>query len=266
MQKLLKVCEEWESEFGMQWSPNKCTILSRKPQQGPRLELAGQKLEEHLKSKFLGVTVSLRGVENNQTGHRMQAARLRLNQLRTIGFGRTGFGIGLGDRLYKTFVRSVMEFAIHLTPLSRKDIGIMNSVEMRAMGYLIKGFKRGHMERLRKITGLPPARERRMHLREKLRARLTAKTEDLRTPTRPLERLIARKDLEELQKQDDGPTDSNPLATLAAKWKEKERKYKNQIPVQRRCGSAPIMKLREKHHLAMATHWHLGHFPKKVDT
>ena len=265
LQKLLQICENWAEDHGMEWAANKCAVICKRPSSGPSLQLACKKLQELIKCRYLGVTISAQGIEQDMTRQRLQAARGRLNELRKVGFGRTAFGISLGLRLYKTFVRPMYEFAIYLTPLSRKDEGLISGFESQAIGLLVKGFKRGFMPRLRKILGLQGVRARRAHLREKLRKRLTSKVEDTSTTVTAEEKWVATLDQAERNRDREGEKSSNTLEELSQVWRANEIAYKNKIPVQKGCGAIPAMYLKQKSHQAMATHWYLGWFPKRPD-
>ena len=57
--------------------------------------------------------------------------------------GRGGMSIGLGAKLYKMFIRPLLEFASHLTPLTGQDTQAVEALEYDAMRGLIRGLRKG---------------------------------------------------------------------------------------------------------------------------
>ena len=111
-------------------------------------------------------------------GTRMKAARLRISKLQYLEMENSGMSPRLGLRFYKIFVRPLAELAAHFAPLTTRDLKAMNDLEADAIGRFVKGFRRGTMQRLRAIVGLPPFYNRREHLKLNMKVRLANRTEE----------------------------------------------------------------------------------------
>ena len=105
-----------------EWSVDKSLVLCAPDLPGPALTLAGEPLREDREGRYLGVPIDPSGLTPSLFKSRLNAAKARLAQLQYLGLRQKGICIGLGTRLYKIFVRSLMEFAIHLTPLDNKAL------------------------------------------------------------------------------------------------------------------------------------------------
>lgn len=114
MKHLLEICDKWAVEFGLVLSAEKCVILGKR--KGAPVQLHGRTLRKAKKCKYLGMVASPQGIHDDLLEKMIQTACLRLGELKSIRFKENGAGMGLGVRLFKTFLLSLWEFAAHITP------------------------------------------------------------------------------------------------------------------------------------------------------
>jgi len=172
MQKLLDAAGIWADTHGMTWSIKKCSII-RAPRDstGMPLKLQGQKIKEVTYAEYLGITMGVDGITHHHLYERIVKAKKRLGQLHNIGLNNHGFDINTNRRLYKTLVRSMTEYQMHLTPISPQVNSIYQAME-RQLFKAVTGFQTDRNAWIRKVLQLESIHDRRIKLRDLLQTRL----------------------------------------------------------------------------------------------
>lgn len=104
----------------MTWAPPKSRALIHL-NDGNEFILSGQILEVVLKMVYLGVTISTRGIENDSLSKRIGNAKRRVHQLRNVGLLLRTLP-RMSIRFYKSLVRPLFEYGLHLSKPSMQQI------------------------------------------------------------------------------------------------------------------------------------------------
>lgn len=119
LRAILRICEEWSIRVGMKYNPTKCVYLGNVPP--GTFQMYGTSLICE------GVTMYL-GIPFGQTGIDFRAAMLKrsnnaktvISSLAKVGFNGAGWPARSSGNVYKSFVRSVLEYGISLKPLEKE--------------------------------------------------------------------------------------------------------------------------------------------------
>lgn len=144
LQRDLRVLEEWEDSWDMQFHPGKCNTLPISRQRDKTVayhyKLHGQILETVNSVKYLGVTMNQDLSWDNHIDNICNKAN------RTLGFLRRNLRIGathLKETAYKTFVRPIIEYASSVwDPYTQGNIDKLEMVQRRAARFVCNRYRR----------------------------------------------------------------------------------------------------------------------------
>jgi len=117
------------------WAPEKCVYLAK---QERAFTLCSQPIPHSVSFKYLGVDITSRGIST--TAH---IDRLCTNAAKKLGIlKRTGFHSYGPDplallRVYKAFVRPILEYAIAVMPLCKSHVAKLEQAQGRALKQLL---------------------------------------------------------------------------------------------------------------------------------
>ncbi len=139
LQEDLGALGEWETQWDMEFHPDKCSVLtvqrSRKPKSEVVYTLHGQQLEHVSSTKYLGVTIQSDGRWDQHISNISNKAN------RTQGFLRRNLKIGsrrIKEIAYKTLIRPVLEYSACVWDLHiRQDIGTLEKIQRRAARFVL---------------------------------------------------------------------------------------------------------------------------------
>jgi hypothetical protein len=183
LQQALDRCTQWAASMGMQWNtaPAKSMVLSlpdTEPSTHPLFVLAGAPLHVTPSAEYLGTTFTLHGLTTHKTLERLAAAKKRLLSLVPVGLNRHGWPATISLHVYKTFIRPMFEYALHLLPADPAVTRAIDDLDMTFCGIAFGAWARRHGIRLRKFCRLSSPHPRRICLVTKFRARLEALVTD----------------------------------------------------------------------------------------
>lgn len=116
MAKLLKICETWSQEVGMIFAPSKCIVLG--PPAASRttpLRMYNTNLPSAEQATYLGFPFRQRGIcWKSLAKARTDKARAVIAMLAPMGFNAKGWAPSASIRVYKAFIRPVMEYGLAL--------------------------------------------------------------------------------------------------------------------------------------------------------
>ncbi|KAI0557037.1 hypothetical protein FGB62_351g00 [Gracilaria domingensis] len=122
LQQLLDICSSWGNEMHMPWNTaNGNSMVLQLPgntNQSTPFTLAGDVLSVVSSAVYLRVSLNTTGVAPDKHVERVLSAQRRLGSLAAAGLHRNGFDTRSCVRLYRVFLRSIYEYAIHLVPLT----------------------------------------------------------------------------------------------------------------------------------------------------
>ena len=117
MAHLLKVCEKWSQVAGMKFAPQKCVVLGPSIASRPvPLQLYGTDLPSAEQATYLGIPFTQGGIAwKVLCKERTKKAADVIRALAPMGFNARGWAPAASARVYKTFVRPVMEYGMALS-------------------------------------------------------------------------------------------------------------------------------------------------------
>ena len=113
-QSLLDICQSWATDNRMSFKTSKCKVMVLNgPSTNISLKLYNDNLEIVHSYKYLGVTLSAKYITNFFKTHFslvLEKARTRVATIRRYGFHKDGLRLASAVRLYKLFVRPILEY------------------------------------------------------------------------------------------------------------------------------------------------------------
>jgi hypothetical protein len=148
-QDLLDCCQNWAEAVGMKFAQEKCVVLGA----NTHLTIYDEVLPEAESAAYLGIPFNREGLDLIKSAkHRPIKGRAVTMTLRQLGMNLTGFAPETSRRIYKTFIRPVLEYGTPLAPLAQAGIQALQTAQTHAMrmmlsaallnaGYRVKSFE-----------------------------------------------------------------------------------------------------------------------------
>ena len=144
LQQDLQALEQWESEWDMQFHPNKCSILHVTRRTAakllPKYSLRHQNLQHVKTAKYLGVTIQ----DNGKWDTHISSVAAKANQ--ALGFVRRSLKTTqrrTKELAYKALVRPHLEYAASVwDPSSEKHTKELEAVQRRAARYVLNDYRK----------------------------------------------------------------------------------------------------------------------------
>ena len=159
MAKLLQICESWSLEVGMVFAPTKCIVLG--PTAASRttpLRMYNTDLPSAEQAVYLGLPFTQRGIcWKSLAKSRTDKARGVIAMLAPMGFNAKGWAPAASIRIYKTFIRPVMEYGLSLHRPSVSIIEMYEKVQTLALRTLTstpRNTSRAGLQRLLQIESM----------------------------------------------------------------------------------------------------------------
>lgn len=171
LRRLLTVVETWAGANHMRFAPEKCVYVG--PAQDHNLTMYGQQLVRKESAKYLGIYFRESGIDWHQTGiERTNKARGIAAMLNSLGMNATGWAPESSVRVYKTFIRPVMEYGIALYPVCKQVHEPAQKVQDLALRLLFSAPKSTSREAMAALCDLEPMELRQQTLQVKFVKRL----------------------------------------------------------------------------------------------
>jgi hypothetical protein len=131
MQQLIQICELWSLKVGMRFSPSKCVVLS---ETDIEIKIYDENLTTAKNEKYLGIPISQHGVEFGRLAkERTDKTKGVIRVMGSLGMNINGFTPEASSRLYKSFIRPVMEYGLQLKPLSKDELNVYQKTQNMAL-------------------------------------------------------------------------------------------------------------------------------------
>jgi hypothetical protein len=116
LQYLLRICQDWSIQNGIEFQPLKCIYLANSASPNSRFLIYDQHIPQANSIDYLGLPFTTSGIDfpTNAT-RRAQKAKQVVNALNAVGMNIAGFPPAASARLYKSFIRPVFEYGSQLT-------------------------------------------------------------------------------------------------------------------------------------------------------
>ena len=269
LQALLDTAGNWASDMDMTWSVKKCHILD-----GPQLQdqaplrLAGEILQKSTREQYLGISLTVRGVDSTATLERVQKANKRLSMINRLGVNRSGFSLKTNIDIFRTFIRSMIEYGLHLTPCTTAVEKAVNSLYQHFFRLIAGDFRGPQIDRLLALCKLEPLRHRRRILSDRLEERLKTQLELATLEHNEQKIRSAKEDVLALQNHlrtvgRDNPTDRTSMHN---RWRASENSRVRSIPIPKGNRPAPVIYMTDRGCRALAIRWYFHRFPRDVNT
>ena len=163
---LLEVCEKWSREAGMEFSPAKCICFAPTP---PRritpLRLYGVDLPSTEKAAYLGFPFTPLGINFSALcQERCEKARGVIAGLRSIGLNMTGWAPAASARIYKAFIRPVMEYGVELQIPTPSLLSVYQRTQDLALRTIFSAPNNTSIHAMHKLLGIQLFKDRCMEL------------------------------------------------------------------------------------------------------
>jgi Reverse transcriptase (RNA-dependent DNA polymerase) len=162
MVRLLGICEQWSNRVGMVFAPAKCFVLSRKK---VHLTLYGNELPQPETVEYLGIAFNWQGIRwSAHVSKRVKKATNLLSVLSGLGLNVTGWPQRSSILVYKSFLRSTLEYGIGLSVLSKEHIQMLQKVQNASMRAILSCHRTGSISGMHRLLQLETMQERNYHL------------------------------------------------------------------------------------------------------
>ena len=110
-QRLLQVFDDWASNHGMTFAPEKCFVVSK--DKNISLQFGDQTLTHVNQTKYLGIEMNDHGADWNKIAFDFSSkATNSIMALIKAGFNRNGWCASAKIKVYKLFIRPLMEYGM----------------------------------------------------------------------------------------------------------------------------------------------------------
>jgi hypothetical protein len=137
VQEILDLAYEWECEFGMKFSPNKCIVLSK--QKNLIFNIGGSVLPQVEEAVYLGIPLSTNGFSSksfvNSCARKMESS---IMQLVKGGYSSKYWSSGIKYGVYKQFIRPTAEYGLQLKIMDSSALDTLEAAQLKASRILLQ--------------------------------------------------------------------------------------------------------------------------------
>jgi hypothetical protein len=137
IQKILDICNDWELDFGMKFSPSKCLVLSK--QNNLNLHIGGNVLPQVEEAVYLGIPLSATGFSSKSfaksCSRKMEAS---LMQVVKGGYGSKFWSPGIRFGVFKQFIRPTAEYGLQLKIMDTSVLDVLESSQLKASRIMLQ--------------------------------------------------------------------------------------------------------------------------------
>ena len=166
MRFLLEICETWARENQMIFSIPKCAFIHSVP---THLLFEGSPIPQVDSFRYLGIHIKQSGIDFDATMfERTQKTQRVIGMLSSLGFNLTGWAPLANRRIYKSFIRPVMEYGLALRPLDKQEILGYEKVQLAALRRATNAPRNSPSRALLKLFQIEEMSQRNLYLNAKL--------------------------------------------------------------------------------------------------
>ncbi|KAJ3338452.1 hypothetical protein HDU83_008163 [Entophlyctis luteolus] len=156
--RLLQVCEAWSHDVGIRFSPAKCVYLGPIPvMREVPLRIYGQDIVSKEVAPYLGIPFGRHGINWLQMAkERTQKARGVIVTMAALGMNATGWAPASSAKIYRSFIRPVMEYGVALKIPSREALKLYESVQNLALRTMVSVPRNTSIKALHKLLHVEP--------------------------------------------------------------------------------------------------------------
>jgi Reverse transcriptase (RNA-dependent DNA polymerase)/Endonuclease-reverse transcriptase len=168
MSELLKICEEHAKENNYLFNTSKSAFTRDPMDNMVKLSLHGIEVPFVKNFCYLGIQFNYKGIDKReQIAATAEKITKSVNFFKHLGMHGGGFHLKTKVSIYKSFIRSRMEYGLLILKLNKAEIRELESMQQKALCEMMSVSKTTSAVTLRVITGLPTMGIRRSILRTK---------------------------------------------------------------------------------------------------
>ncbi len=150
VQILLRRCQTWAQNQGMEFSPTKCVAIDDATNSELFLYDVELPVERH--SKYLGVTFDKHGIDwPTHFQSRINKAKKIILMLQNFGMNITGIAPAASINLYRAFIRPVFEYGAALRILPQKLLEALQKTQNMALRTILSGNRSTSINAMHKL-------------------------------------------------------------------------------------------------------------------
>lgn len=157
IQNMLDICEQWATEYHMEFAPTKCEYLGPLTDagEGVDLRLYNLKLPKCINFRYLGIHVNEKGLATDKIiEERSTKGSKTLHQLVDFGFNLYGWPSHCSTTAYKLFIRSRLEYGLQLKLLTPHELTPIQQVQNQAMRRIVGGISKTSLSSMHRLLRL----------------------------------------------------------------------------------------------------------------
>ena len=178
MTQLLKICQDWADDCGMEFAAGKCVYLNSANSNTSPVRIHGLTIPSRIEAEYLGIPFTRDGWNlRANIAKRTQTAAKVTNVLANIGMNGNGFSQEASGRLYKTFIRSTIEYGLQLELLGQPGITLAQRSQEYAFRRIFSAQRNTSRLAMHKLLQIPAMETRNMDLASTFYSRLHNSTD-----------------------------------------------------------------------------------------
>jgi hypothetical protein len=167
LNSLLKACSDHARENNYKFSPKKCVFISKNEPKVPII-LEGTPLQRVNNFCYLGIYFDFKGFDKKSQIEAIRTKALKTEKFfKSLGMNGDGWHTASKVAVYKSFIRSKIEYGMAILQYSKKEIDDLDKIQRETLCDLFSLSRNSSANTLRIITGLVAMQERQSILQAK---------------------------------------------------------------------------------------------------
>jgi hypothetical protein len=170
VQKLVDLAQEYAAHNHFEFNLKKCEFIS--PTASDKISINGAPIKKVASFTYLGIIFTVKGIDAKaQLEKAQQKCISAVGMIERIGFNGGGFSLKLRIHLYRSTIRSRMEYGIAICPESKEILKLAETGQYKCLCRMLSVYTNTSYKKILAITGLESMKTRFTILKEKFRAR-----------------------------------------------------------------------------------------------
>ena len=136
IQKILDIANDWQLDYGMNFAPEKCFVLSS--QKNLKLQMGENFLPQVDAVNYLGIPLNTQGFDTKKfvkkCAQKMESAVM---QIVKGGYTNKNWSPGVKLAVYKQFIRPTAEYGLQVKILENGNLDLLESAQLKALRILM---------------------------------------------------------------------------------------------------------------------------------
>lgn len=133
MPLLVQLVEDFSNIYNFKWNPEKCCLINYSSSRRP-ISIYNIPLPIADSYNYLGIPMTVTGVDvNAMLNISTRKAKATMQLMRRIGVHQYGYGLFIALKIYRVFVRPIMEFAVAILGLNATTGTILDKTQAKCL-------------------------------------------------------------------------------------------------------------------------------------